>query len=281
MVAGIQSTIYGVYLNNMAVYKEAATKEKESEEWWGIKNLSGLLIKCGQKILKEEASADIQKLVEALLNSYFSSMQILASELRHPGGFATFEKYKTSYHTFLHRYGANPWGEILQIGALLADSQPDRQTDTFAILRTFGEQFGMGINVANHLGNFAPSSFFGKDELRVYVSQFGDLSNGFLTLPSAYVLWHGKEADQDFLQGLVGNTDLMLSMQYRVARIICDSGAFDYCLGLCKAYEKVAKGTLHKLPKSQWRDYLSMSLANLDSNKYIKALKRFKENVFV
>ena len=104
-VSGIQSIIFGCYLNNMLVYKGEEIDSQEGEHR-AIKELSHALIHSGHHILEEAPIEPVKGLARHFVSNYFASMNMLADKLKvgNVSTFDDFENYLETYSMFLIFY---------------------------------------------------------------------------------------------------------------------------------------------------------------------------------
>ena len=146
-------------------------------------------------------------------------------------------------------------------------------------LRTFGKNFGIGLHIANDIGDCVPRFLIKKGSLKESCDQYADLRHGKLTLPIMHAYVFGNDCQRRFLENIINRHAILAEEE--VAKVLLQTGAFEYSKHLAKTYWKTARLSLRRFPISRERSLLSVMLSQLRSNKYFNFFQRMSRGEFV
>ena len=161
------------------------------------------------------------------------------------------------------------------IGGILAGA---KKNDLIS-LASFGRNFGIGLHIVNDIGDFVvPHRNNGKQFASCSYDCFSDIINGKITLPIFYTLCYGKDHQRDNLLKIIYKSQLDLNDKYYLLTTLLSCGAISYAKHLAKSYFVKAKRYIHLLPPSISRNYLSMMVSSLRTNKYFTAFRNINRD---
>lgn len=162
------------------------------------------------------------------------------------------------------------YGHSLSAGSrLLGKPSPE--------LYAIGERFGMALQAANDLGDFAIIHKGQAVLEKPYQDQFSDLRQGKLTLPLYWALMRGTRNEKKVIKNLIGKKKISLNEMKRVFRILERTKALDDCLDYLKSSRYATKKMLYDhFPKSSQRDQIAEMFRIIVSNKFTFAIKKSK-----
>lgn len=181
-----------------------------------------------------------------------------------------FEQYLSAYRRRCYGLSGAFAEQCGRVGAILANASSHIEDS----LGTFGQEFGVGLQLVNDVGDFTPTPGIGTDTLRKNYDCFTDLVEGRLTLPIAYALTHGFSSDREMLWNLIKNCSLTQKEKSIAFECVLRSGAFTYAKRLASEHKKHCKTMLHTLFPSLARDMLSIMASQLTTNKYFYELNQ-------
>lgn len=186
--------------------------------------------------------------------------------------FSSEKDFLKSYELKSNIQSWNAYGLSGYVWALLGNA-PKKQED--AIVKIC-KLFGTGLHISNDLGDFSPpketKTSFGK----AYQDQLADIKENRLTLPIFSILKNGNEKEKNDLLRMVGNYQPKKEEVYNAIETIHTTNTFSYCKKYIRGYYKEAEKLLHEnFNKSKERDFFSVMLSVIRSNKFLTELKNF------
>lgn len=165
-------------------------------------------------------------------------------------------------------------GDCTQIGALLSGAKNDQ----IEALRSFGENYGIGLQIMNDLADFVP---LGKDNIihRYFQDQFSDLRNGRLTLGLYKILKIRKEITNRLLKKIINKEQFTDKELHEITCLLVEEGIVDTVKSLATKYAKKANESLDIFPDSDSKKFLSVMTSICYENKYLKCFPKIRETV--
>lgn len=148
-------------------------------------------------------------------------------------------------------------GRVALVGALFSGiSASERES-----LRSFGENYGMALQVCDDIDDvvFGPERT-GKD--------YGvDIRKRRMRLPLIIALQTATAGERLVLRKYLTNSSIPERHEVRrIARIIKNVGAIEYCRKVMRRYVNKAMGSLQRLPESRSRRYLAELALDLEND---------------
>lgn len=139
----------------------------------------------------------------------------------------------------------------------------------------FAYNFGIGLNIINDLSDYLPLNK--QDALPSYktpIDQYSDIRNGRIFLPVFYALKSGDKEQRTYILEMLNNENSFTEAELiRLTDILSVTRAMQFTFFTAKKYMKEAKKHLHLLPKTTERDFLSIMVSVIRTNKFIYNLK--------
>jgi geranylgeranyl pyrophosphate synthase len=163
-------------------------------------------------------------------------------------------------------------GDCTQIGALLSGAKYDQ----IEALRSFGENYGIGLQIMNDLADFIPP---GNDNIihRYLQDQFSDLRNGRLTLSLYKILKTRKAITNRLLEKITNKEQFTAKELDEITRMLVEEGIVDSVKSLATNYAKKANASLDIFPDSDSKKFLSAMTSIFYGNKYLKCFSEITE----
>lgn len=165
-------------------------------------------------------------------------------------------------------------GLCAKAGGLLAGAS----SDELEALRSFGEEFGVALQIVNDLGDFVPPDIAPAVD-RVYQDQYCDLRNGRLTL-GCHKLFNdcgafGRSIERRQLKG----EDFDATECRQIAESMVRAGSIGAILKLAAKYESVARMQLNSFHDGAPRQLLVQMLTLCHTNKFTTAFQSISERL--
>lgn len=159
--------------------------------------------------------------------------------------------------------------EICHWGSYLADGN-DNQLN---MLRSFGEEFGVALQIANDIGDYAP---FDKDEPnpRDYQDRNSDLLNGRLTPILYRLLRYASDDISEILSTLKRDCIWPMNQNRKVSNLCVEHGALQYAKLLANSRVSIAKNALRSIPKNNQTPLLMQMATIAENNKFTTAFRK-------
>ena len=279
-------------LNNIHLYLHNWIFDNKNLVWEGTKSetrkrVNDLIIssqifrELSEQALDEEISSfdnPTQSLVRSdfrasIIRCYRGFKQDLDLSIDNFSQFSSEKDFIKKYRIKSENQSGNFYGFTSKLGAIL--SQGD--SGQISSLEDFGFYLGAGLHISNDLGDFALPNTNVEGNLKPYQDQLSDIKEGRLTFPIYYVLKNGTEEQKNSLKNLIGNYQTSYDELKRASRAVIDSGAYDFCRSFSKEYYKKGKKILHEnFSPSKERDFLSLMISSIRSNKFLVELGKMR-----
>jgi len=159
---------------------------------------------------------------------------------------------------------------ISEIGGIIAGS-PEEELKK---LGRFGINPGILVQIINDLGDYCPSKAGKQSVGKVYQDQYSDLRHGCITYPAYIVLTQGTKEEKETVKRVQNNLKATEEDCLGVTRAFTRLKGCQQVKKMTRKFVKEAKEALEMFPKSEARDFLSVSLSISRTNKFYEALRR-------
>ncbi len=156
------------------------------------------------------------------------------------------------------------------IGGILSDASEEE----ISALKRIGRNFGIGLHIANDIGDFVPHLMVTNSSFKESSDQFNDLRHGKLTLPIMHAFVFGNDMQRNILENIMNSHTILAEEEIKVAQLLLQTGSIAFSKNLIKAYWRKVKLMLKKFPFSRERSLLSVMLSQLRTNKYFYFFQR-------
>lgn len=219
--------------------------------------------------------AQIEKIVQSFGESnkhiyigQYYDLNVLTWDLFHI--FNDFESYIRLYEKRCENLSGVFSEQCALIGGILSGAGEKE----VSALKVFGMNFGIGLHIANDIGDCVPHLIIKRSSLKESRDQYADLCHGKLTLPIMHALVFGNVFQRHFLEDIIIKHVILEGQEAEVAELLRQTGSIAFSKHLAKIYWKKAILSLKGFPFSRERTLLSVMLSQLRTNKYFYFFRR-------
>jgi len=198
-----------------------------------IQSIALALKRKNYQIIDLIAEATSQMIEGELLEYYMSGRPDIAESL---------------YLEILDKKTASLFSASCQIGAMLGDPSPAFTGK----IKEFGRFLGLSFQIIDDLLDFTG------DEATLGKPVLSDLREGRITLPLIYTLAQASSGERAELARIIRDRSLEKDFVRKVLGLVNANGALDYAYGQAASFSQKAKDILLELPRSDYREALSL-----------------------
>jgi geranylgeranyl pyrophosphate synthase len=160
-------------------------------------------------------------------------------------------------------------GQICYWGGRLASGSDER----LAALKTFGEEFGTALQIANDIGDYAPADR-NEPNPRDYQDRYSDLRNGRLTAMLYQLLVQLPELTQELIRLRANPSGQSPEVLQQLADACVSSGAFEFTKKLAAKHGKQAASALSSFGTEDRVALLKQLASVVVTNKFNTAFRK-------
>jgi geranylgeranyl pyrophosphate synthase len=181
--------------------------------------------------------------------------------------------YLTTYIQRCNKLGGSLTSLCLDIGCLLGEGSDCLRSS----LKDIGMALGTAGQILNDLSDYIPQ-IKDKDIFVGYKSSFSDFRMGKITYPLFHLLNQlPKQQYSYIIDMLLKEKKNTLSME-GITHLLCQYGSVKATKKLIWRYYKLLKKEIKKITRDNYRDFLSITLSSLLTNKYFAFFREIRIN---
>ena len=140
------------------------------------------------------------------------------------------------------------------------------------VIRGIGKMLGTAGQIVNDISDYIPEERI-PDYPSSYKPQFSDFKGGKITYPLLHLIKHAPAENREKLLTLLSCKKLEPSHKAIIVQLMCDFGSIRASKKIIWHYYNSLRKEIRQIPKSHYRDLLSVVFSSLLTNKYFAILR--------
>jgi geranylgeranyl pyrophosphate synthase len=161
--------------------------------------------------------------------------------------------------------------KIAEISSVLANAKIEET----AALKQFGKDFGIALQIINDIADFIPPEEGLGTSSKIPDDAYSDIKMGKLTAPLIFTLCNGSESEKETVTHALKGKSTSKEQLVEITKMLVNNGSITYAQRLARKYANSAKKAL-SIFSLETRRPLALMCVLIDSNRYIKAMRKYK-----
>ena len=186
----------------------------------------------------------------------------------------SIETYTDKYIERCKYLGGSLTSLCLLLGSTLAKGNKHIKETLVEI----GYNLGIGGQILNDLSDYVPIDTDFKS-LKGYKTCFSDFKSGKITYPLFHLLHNLPEKEMDLILNIQRFKEIDIVSMQDILNKLVKYGSIKSTKSLIWQYYNLIKKNIMQIPKSEFRDFLSLAFSSLLTNKYFSYIRENYEKI--